>query len=198
LIINQKQYRIIMDKQYKGAIAAGETHPANQIRFRTERLIIRDTTAQDYPFLHKIYTDPVAMRFISSGRYDWTLEEIRNKYARENINYPSGYGLFTIQPAGTPEVIGEAGLFNSFGNPAILELGYILDPRWWGKGYGKEVCRGLIDYCRDRLHVHKVVARMYAANHASVQLSEAVGMSRVEQGTTPDGKEFYRYEMVLS
>ncbi|MCD8264653.1 MAG: GNAT family N-acetyltransferase [Tannerellaceae bacterium] len=185
-----------MDKQYKEVVPTCD--PNYTIRFCTDRLIIRDVTENDCTYLHTIYTDPAVMRFISTGKYNWTEEEIRTKYARANINYHAGYGLFAIQPVGNPEAIGEAGLFNSFGDPSVLELGYILSRHWWGKGYGKEICQGLVAYCRDILHIRKVVARMYAANIASVKLSEAVGMIRVEAGITPDGKEFYRYERKLN
>jgi len=135
------------------------------------------------------------MKYISSGKYDWTMEELKSKYEKINTDYPSGFGIFAVQLTDQPIVIGEAGLFNSFDNPAMLELGYILDQHHWHKGYGKEICNGLIRYCKEQLQTEKVIARMYAENIASVKLSEATGMTRTETGTTPQGKEFYTYEI---
>lgn len=165
------------------------------MEIQTSRLIIREMQEGNFPALHSIYIQPETMKYISSGRYDWTMEELQNKYAAINKDYPQGFGIFVVQLKNTPIVIGEAGLFNSFNNPAILELGYILDQHYWHQGYGKEVCTGLIRYCREQLHTEKVIARMYADNTASVRLSEATSMIRTETGTTPEGKIFYMYEI---
>ncbi|MCD7976772.1 MAG: GNAT family N-acetyltransferase [Tannerellaceae bacterium] len=163
----------------------------------TQRLIIREVREEDFPALLSIYTQPETMKYISSGKYDWTMEELRAKYDRINTHYAQGFGIFAVQLADQSTVIGEAGLFNSFDNPAILELGYILDRNYWHQGYGKEICQELIRYCKEELETEKVVARMYAENEASVRLSEATGMTRIETGTTPQGKTFYTYEIVF-
>lgn len=165
------------------------------IRFTTPRLIVRDTEEGDFPALLTIYTSPEAMRYISSGRYDWTLEELTAKYSRLNNRDAESPSLFTVEIKETGEVAGEAGLFDSYDTPSIRELGYILSPGLWGKGYGTEICRGLIDYGFRLPRVEKIIARMYAANQASVRLCEKMQMVRTESGTTDTGRCFYTYEL---
>lgn len=165
------------------------------IRFATPRLIVRDTEETDFPAILSFYTCQEAMRYISDGRYDWTLAELKTKYSRCNSSEPGGPCLLTVEVKETGEIAGEAGLFDSYDTPSIRELGYILAPGLWGKGYGTELCRGLIAYGFALPRTEKIVARMYAANEASVRLCEKMQMSRIETGTTGTGHSFYTYEL---
>ena len=165
------------------------------IRFDTPRLLVRDTEEADFPALLSLYTQPEVMRYISSGRYDWTLAELKAKYSRINDTGPEDACLLTVELKAIGEVAGEAGLFDSYRTPSIRELGYILAPGLWGKGYGTELCRGLVEYAFGSPRVEKLIARMYAANRASVRLSEKMQMIRTETGTTDTGRLFYTYEL---
>lgn len=166
------------------------------ITIKTTRLIIREVSEEDFPYLLAIYTCRENMEFISSGKFDWTMEELKQKYNRMNEDYRKGYGIFVAEKEDDHTIIGEAGLFNTFDDPATLELGYIVDRNYWRKGFGHEISEALIKYAFDQLGIEKVVARMYADNLGSVSLSEKVGMKQTETGTTPAGKVFYRYDLL--
>lgn len=165
------------------------------IRFKTSFLIIRDIETNDLITLLEFYTQKANMRFISNGKYNWTLNELEARYKKINKDYPLGIGAFVVELASTGEVIGEAGLFNSFHDPQILELGYIIDYPFWRKGYGREVCQGLIDYAFKELGAKRLVARMYADNTASVMLSEICDMTLTNTGRAENGKVVFRYEL---
>lgn len=159
----------------------------------TERLIIRHINPKDLYVLLKIYNKQENMQFISSGKCSWTMDELSEKYSKTNNNYNSGYGIYVVELKETGEVIGETGLFNSFNDTDKLELGYIIDSLYWGKGFGRECCTALIDYAFQKLNVNTLIARMYAKNESSVILSEKCGMKRVEEGVTEKGKSYYVY-----
>lgn len=165
------------------------------ISLETSRLFIREVREEDFLSLLAIYTCRANMAYISTGKYDWTEVELKEKYNRINDNYRKGYGLFVVEEKQNKITIGEAGLFNSFQNQKILELGYIIDNAYWRKGFGFEVCNALIRYAFDQLETVKIVARMYAENIGSVSLSEKIGMKKVETGQTSEGKTYYRYEL---
>ena len=141
------------------------------VRFETDRAVVRDVVEGDMDIMLSIYTQEKNMRYISGGWYDWTIVELKD----------SG------------EVIGEAGLFSFDRENRIFELGYILDFVYWGKGYGTEICRGLINYAFASLKAKCVLARMYASNKASVRLCEKCGMQKWNSGIAENGKEFYEY-----
>ncbi len=133
------------------------------------------------------------MRFIADGNYRWTQQELMNKYERANRQYHLGTGIFAVVLKVDNTVIGEAGLFDSFNSLEKLELGYIIDSKYWKKGYGQEVCLGLINYAFNTLPTHTLVARMYAQNKSSVNLSEKCGMLKTGAGQTSEGKAFLEY-----
>lgn len=147
----------------------------------------------DINVLLSVYSKEENMKYISNGKYDWTVEELKGKYEKVNTDgYPHGYGIFAV--AADEDVIGEAGLFNSFGNKKILELGYIIDEKYWNKGYGTEICSGLLNYGFNVLGVEKVVARMYPENTGSIRICEKLDFIKVDVTDAI----YYQYEIVRS
>ncbi|WP_455498169.1 GNAT family N-acetyltransferase [Coprobacter sp.] len=163
------------------------------VRFETDRLIIRNMVEDDLDVMLSIYSQEKNMRYISDGKYNWTIEELKNKYCCINRSYPEGYGIFIVEVKDLGIIIGEAGLFCFDRENEVFELGYILDSAYWSKGYGTEICRGLINYAFTSLKAECVLARMYASNKASVRLCEKCGMKKWNSGIAENGKKFYEY-----
>jgi ribosomal-protein-alanine N-acetyltransferase len=163
------------------------------LRLDTARLNIRDAEESDFGELHRIYNRKENMEYVSDGNYHWSKEQLQSKYRKLNPCTEDGYGIFVAELKDTNQVIGEAGLFHSFDNSSVLELGYIIDSPFWRQGFGTEICRGLIGYAFSTLKTERLMARMYAANEASVRVAERCGMKRVGKGLTPDGREFIEY-----
>jgi RimJ/RimL family protein N-acetyltransferase len=65
------------------------------------------------------------------------------------------------------------------------EIGWVLHPDHVGHGYATEAVREIVQVCFDQLGLRRVVAGCFAANTASWQLMERVGMRR-EQHTVRD------------
>ena len=164
------------------------------IRFETDSTIVEDLKETDFSELLRIYNKKENMKFISSGKYEWSEEEIKEKFESQMKNYNSGYGIFGVKLKSTMQLIGEAGLFNSFNDQEILELGYIIDVNFWKKGYGTEICNGLINYAFTCLKVKKVKARMYSSNKGSIKLSKKCGMSLINSGTEK-GIDYLEFEL---
>ncbi len=49
------------------------------------------------------------MRFISSGKSDWTAEELNKKYEVINKNYKFGFGTYAIEHKENNSIIGVIG-----------------------------------------------------------------------------------------
>ncbi|MRT94359.1 GNAT family N-acetyltransferase [Ancylomarina sp. 16SWW S1-10-2] len=161
--------------------------------FETKNLLVRHLEQEDLGDLLWIYNNELNMRFVSKGKHDWTMEELCRKVEAVNKDCKFGIGIFIVELKSTGKVIGEAGLFNSFQEFKKLELGYILDFVSWGKGYGKEICSGLLKYGFEELKTETLIARMYAKNIASVKLSEKCGMKRTEEGIAENGERYFAY-----
>jgi len=165
------------------------------IRFQTDRVLIRDIQKEDLDFLLQVYNKKENMKFISDGRYCWSKDQLTEKYSKCNKKYDLGFGVFVACLKSTNTIIGEVGLFDSFGDNKKLELGYILDETTWRQGFGTEICNALINYSFKNLGTITLISRMYSENSASVKLSEKCAMNRVKTGKTIDGRSFYEYEI---
>lgn len=157
----------------------------------TKNLLIREIMPSDINVLLSVYSKEENMKYISSGKYDWTVEDLKGKYEKVNTDgYPQGYGIFSVVADG--EIIGEAGLFNSFGYKKILELGYILDNKYWNRGYGTEICEGLLNYGFNVLGLEKIIARMYPENIGSIRICEKLNFVKVDVANVV----YYQYEII--
>lgn len=165
------------------------------VGFETDRLKIRCIADKDIDALLRIYNSFENMRYISSGKSEWSRSELNEKYKKTNKNYKNGIGIFAVELKDSSEVIGEAGIFDSFNDAEKLELGYIIDSRFWRNGYGQETCKGLINYAFNNLKAKVLVARMYADNTNSVKLSESCQMRKVNEGIADNGKKYLVFEL---
>ncbi len=163
----------------------------------TKRLAIEKIeTEEELGFLLSIYSNPLNMKYIQSGKFDWTFQELEERYKRVNEEgYKHGLGMFGVKLKDTGQIIGEAGLFDSFDLSGKLELGYIVDCHYWKQGFGTEICKALINYAFKNLKSQEVVARMYDDNIGSVKICENLGFKLIENNKAPDGKNFRKYVM---
>ncbi|MFA8433337.1 MAG: GNAT family N-acetyltransferase [Marinifilaceae bacterium] len=166
--------------------------------FTTKRLFIRELEEKDPVELLKIYNCQENMQYVSSGKWHWSKEELDEKLRKHTLNYPKGYGIFMVEEKESGKLIGEVGLFNSFNSERELEIGYILDRKYWGLGFGSELINGLIEYGIDILRLHRIMARMYAQNLASARVCEKCGMRLVEKGVSESGVSYLEYEFLSS
>ena len=162
----------------------------------SERLILKPLTKLMIPKLLQVYSKQKNMQHISSGKYHWTLDELSRKYA--SLQKTEGFGIFAIYLKETDEIIGEAGLFNSFNSRRKAELGYIIDEAYWKKGLGTELCLLLINYCLTSTNFSILIARMYADNTGSINVSEKCGMKKVASHRTAGGRVYFEYQIALS
>jgi RimJ/RimL family protein N-acetyltransferase len=106
------------------------------VTFRTERLQLRSATAADIDAFHRILGDPKAMTYWSSVPHRSVAET--EAWVRAMIAIPPGEGEdFVVEHQG--EVIGKAGLTR------FPQIGFILHPDHWGKGFAAEALRFVID-----------------------------------------------------
>ena len=67
----------------------------------------------------------------------------------------------------------------------VVEIGYVLDPGYVGKGYATEAVREELRICFEEVGVRRVIAQCFADNVPSWRLMERLGMRR-EQHTRKD------------
>lgn len=104
---------------------------------RTERLVLRRPRPEDAPAMHAILGDPTVMRYWSTLPHA-TLAETEAWIAGFIAAITAGKSDdFLVERDG--QVIGKAGLWS--GN----EIGFLLAPAAWGKGYAREAVSAVVD-----------------------------------------------------
>lgn len=140
--------------------------------FETKRLVVKSLKSSDKNNFIELLSDPKVIDPIPQSR----LSEIQilDKF-NENLNLEwsdlrrESYtcGIFEKD---NPEMIGLCLFLTNDENDK--ELGYRFRSNYWGKGYGTETARGMIDYYFNRLNVEKVAADVNTKNIGSAKILE--------------------------
>jgi len=143
------------------------------IRIETERLRLREYERGDFNALAALLSDPITMAHWPAP-LDETAARAWHERALDHYGVPP-YGRLAIELK-TGEYIGDAGIVRSVVDGRDEnDLGYIVHRRYWGRRYGLETARALLDYGH-RLGLVRVVANMASDNTPSVKVAEHLGL----------------------
>ncbi|MFF5078005.1 GNAT family N-acetyltransferase [Actinoplanes sp. NPDC000266] len=155
----------------------------------TERLTLRQFTADDADLLIELDSDPAVMRFLSGG------EPTAPEVVREQIlpglltayeRWDGKFGLFAAQEKESGAFIGWFLLRPERGGPLDeVELGYRLRQAAWGKGYATEGSKALLDKAFTELGVRNVWADTMALNKSSQNVMKKAGLTFTGTLETP-------------
>jgi ribosomal-protein-alanine N-acetyltransferase len=147
------------------------------IEIETERLLLRRFTPEDAADNYRIYTDPENMRFM--GRQPDSVE-FERYYIRKHIaDYydKHGFGLWAAVLKEDNRLIGRCGLlYQEVEGTREVEVSYLLDRHYWGRGLATEAARETVRFGFERYKFPRIVALINPENVASVRVAEKVGM----------------------
>jgi ribosomal-protein-alanine N-acetyltransferase len=139
---------------------------------RTERLLLRRATHEDAVPMHRIMSDPVAMRYWSTPAHQ-SFEQTERWIASMMEADPSRDDFIVTLDG---ELIGKLGAWR------LPEFGFLIDPAHWGKGYASEAMVGLIEH-RRALGSAELTADVDPRNLSSIRLLERHGFAETGRGT---------------
>ncbi|MXO66899.1 GNAT family N-acetyltransferase [Altericroceibacterium endophyticum] len=137
---------------------------------RTQNLFLRPAFAEDWPALFAGIAQEKVVRMLARAPWPYHAQHARAFIAQPaEPLYPS---LLVTLPAvdGAP-IIGGAGISNETDG---ANLGYWIDPNWWGRGYASEAGAAMLEIAASLGH-RRVVARHYPDNPASGRVLEKIG-----------------------
>ena len=73
--------------------------------------------------------------------------------------------------------IGNVGLMNISPKHMTAELGYFIDPNYWGKGYATEACAKIIELAFEQLALNRIYAKTLTSNTSSIKVLDKNGFS---------------------
>jgi RimJ/RimL family protein N-acetyltransferase len=146
-------------------------------------------------------TERLRLRWFAPGDEAYVLEQLQQESWKLNINDPGvrdlgaakfwmeekllslywskGLGLWAVERSSDGVLIGMAGVLQRDYLP-VPDIGYALLPRYWGQGYAREAARACLDYARDVLGEHQLMASTAPFNEASGRVLEDLGMRYLE------------------
>jgi [ribosomal protein S5]-alanine N-acetyltransferase len=143
----------------------------------TKRLLLREFEEEDWQAVLVYQSDPLYLRY-----YPWTHRTeqdvrafVRRLLARREEE-PRTKFQFAITLAPHGQLVGNAGIRMNTPDAAEADMGYELDPRYWGRGFATEAASAILAFGFRELKLHRICAQCIAENTASAHVLEKIGM----------------------
>ncbi len=170
--------------------------PHNIIGLNGKRVYLRQLKEEDSPLIRKWLSDPEIMRLIGSVKpmsqadAEDYIKSIRNDVSRL---------WFIIALKKNNRAIGEAGLLRIFPPWHTADMTVIVGEKdTWGRGYGTEAGRLLMEYAFTDLKLHRLAIGVVGFNSRALHFWENLGFKR--EGIHRDGYfyggEFHDFVMM--
>lgn len=141
----------------------------------TDRLTMRGFTSDDLDRLAAILGDPEVMRYMPGGkpysreRAEAVLRNILGHWEQH------GFGWWAIDYKVDGQLMGWCGL-GHVEELSEVEVAYLFDRPYWGKGIATETAYASLRYGFDELELERVIALAHMENRASQRVMEKIGM----------------------
>lgn len=139
----------------------------------TERLLIRPFREDDWQAVAAYTTNPTVMEFIGDGvdsveqAKAWVTKNATGEEVR-------GYALIL---ATEQQLLGHM-IFHPWYAPRTYEIGWVLHPNYYRRGYASEAASALLCYGFEEMQLHRIIATCQPENPASYGVMEKIGMRR--------------------
>jgi len=148
------------------------------INIETERLYFSNLKPNDCDSLFEIYSNKKAMKYWSYLPFAHTKQA--QKMIEDSIqNWNNGTAIsLGIYCKDSPKLIGTINLFNFHEQSKRAEIGYILDPTYWGIGIMTEALRAIYEYVYKTLKLNRLEADIDPKNKKSAILLKNMGFKK--------------------
>lgn len=150
------------------------------VLLETENLIIKTPQLDDFDNLYALQTDADVMKYIGQGVR--TSQEVMNGLEKAIAHQEKhGFSLGCVFEKESGLFIGRAGLiYLAYDDTQPeIEVGYALIKKAWGKGYGVELAKALLNWGFQHITVSRLVAVINPNNEYSRRVLEGVNMNYV-------------------
>lgn len=142
----------------------------------TPRLLVRDLEPRDEDAYAALYANRQVHRHLPFGARDQAgaRRQLAGILAARKRARRDAWEL-GVELQVSPGLIGACDL--TWHSSREAEIGYLLDPAYWGTGLGIELVRGLLAAAFTELGVARVLAHVEVSNRRSIELLERAGLA---------------------
>lgn len=158
-------------------------HSGPMIILETERLRLRHLVMDDLEALYALYRDPQVRQYFPEGTL--TLQETREELEWFLHGHPRQpeLGLWATVLKAPGKFVGRCGLLPwTIDGQSEVEVAYLIDKAYWGRGLGTEAARAVRDYGFEQLGLARLICLIDQANLASIRVAEKIGMAFEKEG----------------
>jgi RimJ/RimL family protein N-acetyltransferase len=148
------------------------------MQLTTDRLILRDFVADDWPAVLAYQRDPRYLRL-----YEWTdrspeeVQQFVGMFLEQQRQQPRTRFQLAVTLKSDGRLVGNCGIRLSAAGSHEAEIGYELAPDEWGRGYATEAAQEIVRFGFEELGLHRIAAWTVADNVASARVLEKIGMT---------------------
>jgi Acetyltransferases, including N-acetylases of ribosomal proteins len=160
------------------------------VELTTERLILREFVEEDWKAVLEYQSDPLYLRYYAwTGRTQAEVQEFVGWFLASQQECPRAKLQLAVTLREDNRLIGNCGVRI---NDVVLRegnIGYELDPRYWGNGFATEAAREIVRFGFEDLGLHRIWSWCVADNIGSARVLEKIGFR--QEGCLRE-KEFYK------
>ena len=166
---------------------------SSEMVFETTRLLVRNLKGSDFEAFHEMQSDYEVMRYTTGKGLDASENRRQLNSCIAHYSIPENdFWVWAIVRKSDQQFIGTCAIVPNEKHP---EIGYRFLGKFFGKGYGQEICDGLIQYGIYHRNLREIIAYADVRNVASTKILDRsrlsfVGETRNENGATD---RFYRW-----
>lgn len=146
--------------------------------YRTERLLLRHFVEDDIDAFMAMHADPEVVRYVPYPPMtrEMAVQRLAQIATMTAIDDASQNLRFAAVLPATDEVIGDMSIWSTERDRLQGEIGFVVNPRFQGKGYASEGAAELLRIGFEEAGLHRIVADCDARNAPSARVMERIGM----------------------
>lgn len=160
----------------------------------TESLILDKAKFSDWEEMYRnVWSQQESARYM-----EWTIttsEEAAKTRIMKTIAFQKEHDTYLVYEKSSGKAIGFAGVEKI--EPYIYqEAGICLGPKYVGKGFGKQILKGLIKYCKKEFGAKEFIYSARDENIASNRLAKSFGFLMISSLAKVDSKDGHHYNLL--
>jgi 3-dehydroquinate dehydratase/shikimate dehydrogenase len=152
------------------------------LEIETRRLRLRPWRVDDLDTLARWNADPLVMAHM--GRPPMTRSETEAQFERHVRHWEQhGFGIWAAEHKSSAAVVGRIGLSFHTEWPDDPEVGWMIDPDYWGQGFATEGGAATIRYGFEEVGAARVVSICTPENDPSRRVMQKLGLRYLTEKT---------------
>lgn len=149
------------------------------MQLTTDRLLLREFVEEDWRAVLAYQQNPLYFRYYAQeAQTEQGARAFIKMFLGQQATTPRIKFQLAITLKGNGQLIGNCGIRTKAVDAIEGDIGYELNPDYWGNGYATEAAKTMVHYGFTTLHLHRIWSWCIADNVGSYRVMEKVGLRK--------------------